>query len=499
MMQFDVWSKSLPDLSVDCIAAGVFEDGKLGAEAAALDKATGGRIKGVVSRGDFSGRTGETLLLSEAGLKTTRVLLVGLGAERSYNRKGWRRACVAALTAAGRTRIRSVALGLDRPSAKDLDDYYFGRCIAEITGSVLYRTNDLKTGKKPPLPAINTVIAGPVRATGVAQAKLGLEHGRALAGAMTLQRDLGNLPPNVCTPTYLADRARGLAKRYGSVKVKVLDEAAIKREKMGCFLAVTQGSEEPPRFIVLDYQGPRASRAAPIVLVGKGITFDTGGISLKDPGAMDEMKFDMMGAASVIAAIAFLAEAKLPVRVVGLVAACENMPDGRAIKPADIVTSASGQTVEILNTDAEGRLILCDALHYARRFDPSIVVDMATLTGACVVALGAHHSGVMGNDEALAGELVAAGVRADDRAWQLPLTEEYADQLKTNFADMANVGGREGGAITAAAFLAKFTQGLKWAHMDIAGTAYQGGAQKGATGRPMPLLTDFLVHRAGGG
>jgi leucyl aminopeptidase len=214
---------------------------------------------------------------------------------------------------------------------------------------------------------------------------------------------------------------------------------------------------------------------------------------------MDEMKFDVMGAASVIGAIAFLAEAKLPIRVVGLVASCENLPDGRAVKPADIVTSASGQTVEILNTDAEGRLILCEALHYARRFDPSVVVDMATLTGACVIALGAHHSGIMGNDDALVAELVAAGVRADDRGWQLPLTEEYAEQLKSNFADMANIGGREGGAITAGAFLGKFTQGLKWAHMDIAGTAYLGGAQKGATGRPMPLLSDFLVHRADSG
>ncbi|HEY1900050.1 MAG TPA: leucyl aminopeptidase [Steroidobacteraceae bacterium] len=498
-MQFDVWSRALGDLSVDCIAAGVFEDGKLGTEAAALDKATAGRIKGLIDRGDFSGRTGETLLLSEAGLKATRVVLVGLGAERSYNRKGWRRACTAALSAAARTRIRSVAVAIERPAAKDLNDYYFGRCVAEITGSVLYRTNDLKTGKKPPPPQINLVLAGPVRATGISQAKLGLEHGRALAEAMSLQRDLGNLPPNVCTPSYLADAARSLAKRYSSVKVKVLEEAAIRREKMGCFLAVTQGSAEPPRFIVMDYQGPRAPRATPIVLVGKGITFDTGGISLKDPAAMDEMKFDMMGAASVIAAIAFLAEAKLPVRVVGLVATCENMPDGHAIKPGDIVTSASGQTVEILNTDAEGRLILCDALHYARRFDPSVVVDMATLTGACVIALGAHHTGIMGNDDALAAQLVAAGVRADDRAWQLPLTEEYAEQLKTNFADMANVGGREGGAITAAAYLGKFTQGMKWAHMDIAGSAYQGGALKGATGRPMPLLTDFLVQRAGGG
>jgi leucyl aminopeptidase len=499
MMQFDVWSKALPDLAVDCIAAGVFEDGKLGTEAAALDKATGGRIRGLISRGDFSGRSGETLLMSEAGLKATRVLLVGLGAERSYNRKAWRRACAAALTAAGRTRIHSVALGIERPAANDLDDYYFGRCVAEISGSVLYRTNDLKTGKKPSAPVINQVLAGPVRATGVAQAKQGLEHGRALAQATSLQRDLGNLPPNICTPRYLADRARALARRYDSIKVKVLDEAAIRREKMGCFLAVTQGSAEPPRFIVLDYHGPRAARTAPVVLVGKGITFDTGGISLKDPGAMDEMKFDMMGAASVIGAMAFLAETRLPIRVVGLVAACENMPDGRAVKPADIVTSASGQTVEILNTDAEGRLILCDALHYARRFDPAIVVDMATLTGACVIALGTHHTGVMANDDSLAAELVAAGLRADDRAWQLPLTEEYAEQLKTNFADMANVGGREGGAITAAAFLGKFTQGLKWAHMDIAGSAYQGGAQKGATGRPMPLLTDFLVQRAGGG
>ena len=498
-MQFDVWSKSVADLSAECIAAGVFEDGKLGTETAALDKTTGGRIKGVVERGDFSGRAGETLLLSEAGLAATRVVLVGLGAERSYGRKSWRRACVAALTAIGRTRIRSVALAIERPTAKDLNDYYFGRCVAEIAGAVLYRTNDLKTGKKPPAPLINLVVAGPVRATGSAEAKRGLEHGRALATATALQRDLGNLPANICTPRYLAERAKGLGKRHSSVKVKVLDEAAIRREKMGCLLAVTQGSAEPPRFIVMDYQGPRAARAAPIVMVGKGITFDTGGISLKDPNAMDEMKFDMMGAATVIAIISFLAEAKLPLRVVGLVATCENMPDGMAVKPGDIVTSASGQTVEILNTDAEGRLILCDALHYARRFDPSVLVDMATLTGACVIALGAHHSGVMGNDDALVADLVAAGVRADDRAWQLPLTEEYAEQLKSNFADMANIGGREGGAITAAAFLSKFTQGIKWAHMDIAGTAYQGGVHKGATGRPMALLTDFLVERAGGG
>jgi leucyl aminopeptidase len=312
---------------------------------------------------------------------------------------------------------------------------------------------------------------------------------------MRVQRDLANLPANVCTPTYLAERARAMAKGVASLKVQVLDDAALRREKMGCFLAVAQGSDEPAKFIVIEH---RHSKSAPTVaLVGKGITFDTGGISLKDPGAMDEMKFDMSGAAAVMGLLGLAAELRLPLNIVGLIAASENMPNGRAIKPGDIVTSAAGLTVEILNTDAEGRLVLCDALHYARRFNPAAVIDIATLTGACVIALGAHHTGVMANDDALAREIVAAGVRADDRAWQLPVTEEYGEQLKSNFADFANIGGREAGAITAAAYLAKFTQGLKWAHLDIAGTAYLGGAHKGSTGRPTPLLADFLIHRAG--
>jgi leucyl aminopeptidase len=308
-------------------------------------------------------------------------------------------------------------------------------------------------------------------------------------------RDLANLPSNVCTPTYLADSAAALAKRYASLKVDILDEVAIRREKMGCFLAVTQGSEQPPKFIVMQHRGGRA-RQAPIVLVGKGVTFDTGGISLKDPAAMDEMKYDMSGAAAVIAALAVAAELKLKLNVVGLVPACENMPSGRAIKPGDIVTSAAGHTVEILNTDAEGRLILSDALHYARRFKPAALIDVATLTGACVVALGAHHTGVFANDNALARELVDCGLRADDRAWQMPLTEEYGEQLKSNFADFANVAGRDGGAITASAFLAKFTAGMHWAHLDIAGTSWVSGSQKSSTGRPMALLTEFLVRRA---
>jgi leucyl aminopeptidase len=277
--------------------------------------------------------------------------------------------------------------------------------------------------------------------------------------------------------------------------VKVLGLPEIKREKMGCFLAVTQGSEEPPRFIVIEHRHPKA-KGAPVVLVGKGITFDTGGISLKDPPTMDEMKFDMSGAACVIGTMNAVAELNLPVHVVGIVAACENMPDGRAIKPGDIVTSAQGLTVEILNTDAEGRLILCDALHYAKRFKPEVVIDMATLTGAIVVALGVHHTGVFSNTDSLARELVDCGIAADDRAWHMPVGDEYGDQLKSNFADMANVAGRDGGSCTAAAFLAKFTQGLTWAHLDIAGTAYQGGAGKGSTGRPSAMLLEYLLRRS---
>jgi leucyl aminopeptidase len=495
-MQFEVWTKGLATLAVDCIVLGIFEEGELSGEAQSVDSAAGGRLKKLLARGDFPGRPGETLLLPDLpGIEASRVLLTGLGAKKNFARKSWRKAWSAAMTAIGRTRITSVAVAIDRPDSKDLDDYYFGRGVAEIAGGSLYRLNDLKTGKKPKSPALQRVLAGPVRKTGIEATERGLEHGAAISAAQKIQRDLANLPGNVCTPTYLAEQARAIAKRHPSLRVQVLDETAIRKEKMGCLLAVSQGSAQPPRFIVLEHRGGKAD-TPPVVLVGKGVTFDTGGISLKDPPTMDEMKFDMSGGAAVIASLNLVAELKLPMRVIGLVAAVENMPGSKAVKPGDIATSASGQTVEILNTDAEGRLILADALHYARRFHPAAVVDIATLTGACMIALGHHHSGCMGNDDGLIRELVEAGVRADDRTWQLPVTEEYAEQLKSNFADFANIGGREGGAITAAAFLGKFTQGLKWAHLDVAGIAYQGGAQKGSTGKPTPLLADFLIHRA---
>jgi leucyl aminopeptidase len=496
-MRFESFSRKAAEQRSDCLVIGAFERGELGDEALAVDRALRGRVRAVLTHGDFSGRAGESLLMPEiGGLGSRRLLLVGLGPKAQFSRKVWRRGMQSAISALARTRVATAAIALERPGLRELDDYYFGRASAEICGTSLYRINDLKTARRPRPPRLARILLGPVSASAAGDVRRGLASGAALAESAGLLRNLGNLPGNLCTPRYLATQAREIARRHRrQVRVRVFDEAAIRRLRMGCLLAVTRGSEEPARFIVLEYRGGRSGRA-PVVLVGKGVTFDTGGISLKDPPAMDEMKFDMCGAATVLAAVDFAARARLRINLVGLVPACENMPDGRAIKPGDIVTSASGQTVEILNTDAEGRLILCDALNYARRYSPDVVVDFATLTGACIVALGNHHSGVMANDDALARELVEAGVRADDRAWQLPLTEEYAEQLRTNFADMANVGGREGGAITAAAFLGKFTSGLRWAHMDIAGTAWTTGTAKGASGRPLSLVADFLTRRA---
>lgn len=498
-MRFEAFTRRAAEQRSDCLVIGAFERAELGTEAQAVDRAMRGKVRDLLARGDFSGRAGETLLLTDvSGIRSARLLLVGLGTKAQYNRRGWRRALGQAVTALARTRVASAALAIERPETADLDDFYFARTVAEVTGSTLYRINDLKTGRKPRAPALARVQLGPVSAAALPSVRRGLAAGAAVAESARLLRNLGNLPSNICTPRYLANQARELERTYrGRLRVRVFDEAALRRLKMGCFLAVTRGSEEPPRFIVLEYRGARRSRP-PVVLVGKGVTFDTGGISLKDPAAMDEMKYDMCGAATVLAAVDFAARSGLRLNLVGLIPACENMPDGRATKPGDIVTSASGQTVEILNTDAEGRLILCDALNYARRYEPEVVVDFATLTGACIIALGNHFSGVMANDDALARELVDCGTRTDDRAWQLPLTEDFADQLRSNFADMANIGGREGGAITAAAFLGKFTKGLRWAHMDIAGTAWTGGAAKGATGRPLSLVGDFLTRRARG-
>jgi leucyl aminopeptidase len=328
------------------------------------------------------------------------------------------------------------------------------------------------------------------------QARKGCEQGQAIAAGTALARDLGNLPGNVCTPTYLAGQARKLATQY-PIKTRVLSEKDMQKLGMGALLSVSRGSREPAKLIIMEYQGA-GKGIAPIALVGKGLTFDAGGISLKSAAKMDEMKYDMCGGASVLGTMKAVAELELAINVIGIIPSSENLPDGQANKPGDIVTSMSGQTIEILNTDAEGRLILCDALTYVERYKPAFTIDIATLTGACVVALGEHASGLMGNNDKLVQDLLDAGRTAHDRAWQLPLWEDYQQQLDSNFADMANVGGRPAGSVTAACFLSRFTEKQKWAHLDIAGTAWKSGPAKGGTGRPVPLLTQYLIDRSRG-
>jgi leucyl aminopeptidase len=455
-----------------------------------------GLIVGLTRSGDFAAKLGDTLMLPlPSGSTASRLLLVGLGTRGAFGRKQYRKAMLSCAQALAKTGADDAVVYLALEPVPELDVQYRARIVAEVFSSHAYRIPDLKTSPKPKARRLANIIVATADARSAKAAAEGLRMGAAIGSGVAFARDLANLPPNVCTPTYMGARAMQLAKEFPSIKSKVLDESGIKALKMGAFLAVTQGSDEPPRLIVCEYRGARKN-SAPICLIGKGITFDSGGISLKDPPAMDEMKFDMSGGAAVLGTLRAIAAMKLPIHVVAIVAAAENMPSGAAVKPADIVTTMSGQTVEILNTDAEGRLVLCDAITYSRRYKPAAVVDVATLTGACIVALGNHLSGLMSNTPALAHELESAGLRADDRAWRMPIGEEYADQLKSNFADIANIGGREGGACTAASFLGKFAKDLQWAHLDVAGTAWLSGAQKGSTGRPVPLLVDFLIHRA---
>ncbi len=480
----------------DCAVVGVYENGEPGAVARIIDAQTGGLIKQLRSGGDFSAKTGETLLLPRPnGAASARVLLVGLGSRTAFDRKQYRKALLSSAQALAKTGAASAVVYLALEAIAGIDAQYRARMVAEIFSAHGYKIPDLKSGAKPKPPKLSSLSVAAENARAVKPTAMGLKIGAAIGSGTAVSRDLANLPPNICTPTYMGRRAETLAKEWPRIKTKVIDENGIKALKMGAFLAVAQGSAQPPRLIVCEYHGAKKA-SAPICLIGKGITFDSGGISLKEPPGMDEMKFDMSGAATVLGALRAAAELALPINLVVIIAACENMPSGGATKPSDIVTTMSGQTVEILNTDAEGRLVLCDAITYSRRYKPAAVIDVATLTGACVVALGHHLSGLMSNDEALAAELAAAGIRADDRAWRMPIAEEYVDQLKSNFADLANVGGREGGACTAASFLSKFAANLAWAHLDVAGTAWLGGSQKGSTGRPIPLLVDFLLHRA---
>jgi leucyl aminopeptidase len=479
------------------VAVGAFADSTLPPAAQAFDQASGGKLSSVAKSGDLEEKAGAVLLLHDLpGSAAERVLLVSLGKRDEFGDKAFRDALGGA--------AKTLAAGAARDAAVTLADIELkGRSLAwrlrqasRILADGAYRF-DAPRGKKDGKQEqergarkMALIISEPTSA----QLEGAVRRGQAIAEGMALAKDLGNLPGNACNPTFLADTALALGKEF-DFKVEVLERDEMENLGMGSALSVGRGSRQPPKFIIMHYQGAAATKK-PIVLVGKGITFDTGGISLKPGDDLDMMKYDMSGAGSVLGTFKMLARLVLPINVVGLIPATENMPGGNATRPGDVVKSMSGQTIEILNTDAEGRLILCDALTYAERFEPECVIDIATLTGACVVALGAITSGLFANDEALAAELFRSGIDAGDRAWQLPLWEEYQEQLKSNFADMSNIGGRPAGAVTAACFLARFAKAFKWAHLDVAGTASVSGEAKGSTGRPVPLLSEFFLARA---
>jgi len=478
-----------------CTIVGIFDSRKLSVPAAALDRAAKGYLAKVVKSGDMDGRAGSVLMLHHVPhTACERVLLVGLGPEKSFDEKAFRNAVGAALRAVNATGATDADLHLTALPAGKSDTAWRITQSAALAIESTYRFEQMKSKRETPAKALKRLLLAYANSGERKAAERGLEQGIALGHGVSFAKDLGNLPGNVCTPAYLAGQARELAKRH-RLKIKVLETADMKKLGMGSLLSVARGSAEPPKLIVLEYQGGKKNQK-PIALVGKGVTFDTGGTSLKPAAEMDEMKYDMSGAGSVLGTLKAIAEMRLPINVVGIIPATENMPGSRATKPGDIVTSMSGQTIEILNTDAEGRLILCDALTYAERYEPSAVIDIATLTGACVIALGHVVSGLFANDDPLAHDVLAAGETVQDRAWHLPLHDEYQDQLKSNFADFANIGGRPAGAVTAACFLARFTKKFKWVHLDVAGTAWKSGKEKGSTGRPVPLLTQFLIDRA---
>lgn len=491
-MEFSIKQGGPEKLKSGCVVVGVFEGGKLSKAAMALDKACKNALSDLVARGDMSGKSATTLLLHKLpGVVAERVLLFGLGKADAQTAKSRIEVLQALFKALSGTPAKEAALYL---TADELgqDTAWLLRQAVFIAAEQTFRADGLKS--KPADTAKLKHLTFAMLGQPAPQLKEVVAQTAAIAHGMELAKTLGNLPGNICTPTYLAAQALALGKAHKKIKASVLEEKDMRKLGMGAFLSVTRGSEQPAKLITLEYAGGD-KKQKPVVLVGKGITFDSGGISLKPGAEMDEMKYDMCGAASVLGTLQAIAEMGLKLNVVGVIPSSENLPSGTATKPGDIVTSMSGQTVEILNTDAEGRLVLCDALTYSAKFKPDTVIDIATLTGACVIALGHVASGLFSNDDKLAQELLNAGEQAHDRAWQLPLWEDYQPLLDSNFADMQNIGGRAGGTITAACFLSRFTKDYRWAHLDIAGTAWKSGKEKGGTGRPVPLLAQYLINR----
>ena len=492
-------SSSASNNKNDCLVVAVFSTKskkvELSDAARELDKASNGAISKIINMGDFTASLEETYTLYELeNIEATRVILVGCGKQKEFDTIALNKATKAASKIIKSSKIKSASFYLADSfvGTQDIETASTQLIIAHADS--IYQLLDYKSEAKDEskLKKVSIAFSNDIK-DHKKSIKNAVKNGSAIAKGMTVSRDLGNHPGNVCTPTYIADVAKSVAKDYENIKIDILEEKDMEKLGMGSFLSVSKGSDEPGKMIILEYQGAKDKKEAPIALVGKGITFDTGGISLKPGASMDEMKFDMCGAAGMLGTLKACAEMELPINVVVVLAAAENMPSARASKPGDIVTSMSGKTIEVLNTDAEGRLVLCDALTYVGKFKPQVVIDTATLTGACIIALGHHICAVLSNNDALANDIIDAGNTINDRAWQLPMGDDYKKQLKSAFADLGNIGGRPAGTITAACFLAEFTKEYNWAHIDIAGTAWDG---KDATGRPVPLLSQYLINKS---
>ncbi|EKD72735.1 MAG: hypothetical protein ACD_45C00602G0008 [uncultured bacterium] len=494
-MKFQLAHGNLEKYTTDCLVVGIYEDHTLTGTAQKLDKISQGYLTQLIKKDEAPGKVGQTLLLYHVPhISAERVLLVGCGKNSSLSTQDYRRIIANSIKALSALRITDITLCLTEVPVTEHNTAWKIKQTVEVILDNLYQFNEFKSEKKPK-PSLQHIHLR-IEKIDPKLFDKAIKQGLAVASGVAFTKNLANLPSNICTPSYLASEAKSLAKKYSSITTHVLEENQMKKLGMGAFLAVAKGSAQNPKLICIEYKGT-TKKQDPIALIGKGITFDTGGISLKPADAMIGMKYDMCGAATVLGTLKAAAELKLPLHIVGILATAENMPSGTATKPEDIVTSLSGQTIEIMNTDAEGRLVLCDALTYAeQKYHPKTVIDIATLTGAVVIALGHHASGLLANHQPLADELLQAGIESHDRAWQMPLWEEYQEQLKSPFADMSNVGGRAAGTITAACFLSRFTKKLHWAHLDVAGTAaMMGGNDRYATGRPVPLLTQFLLNR----
>lgn len=494
-MDFSIKSGSPEKQRTACVIVGIFSTRRLSNPAKTIDIASKQHLSALIRRGDMDGDKGQHLLLHNVpGVMADRVLLIGCGKEREIDDKNYRAIIENSVNALNKTGALEGINYLSELNIKGRDGSWKIKQAVEIAEHTLYKFNELKSKNKQlrrPLRKITFTV--PTRRE-LTKCEPAIKYACAIAKGIKLTRDLGNYPSNICTPNYLAEQAIKLAKNRTSLTVNVLEESDMEKLGMGSLLSVSQGSSEPAKLITLEYRAGKKSQK-PVVIIGKGVTFDTGGISIKPSQAMDEMKYDMCGAASVMGTMAAVTELKLPINVVGIIPATENMPSGDATNPGDIFTSMSGQTVEVLNTDAEGRLILCDAITYSKKYNPEVVIDIATLTGACVIALGKHATGLLSNHNPLARELINAGEESGDRVWQLPLWDEYQQQLNSPFADIANIGGREAGTITAACFLSRFAEKLQWAHLDIAGTAWLSGSKKGATGRPVSLLMQYILNK----